>query len=225
MSELILSPSILSADFTRLGEQVSEVEKAGARYLHIDVMDGVFVPSITFGMPIIQSLRPHTNLVFDVHLMILDPIRYIDKFIDLGAEILTFHEEVAREPRELEALIDKIHERGKKAGLAIKPETDVSVFKPYLHELEQLLVMTVRPGYGGQAYMPETTEKIRQTRQMLREAGIEADVQVDGGITDETLPIVLEAGANIIVAGSAVFKGDITDNCKRFLAKMKTDSV
>ncbi len=221
MIENILSPSILSADFTRLGEQVTEAEQAGAKYLHIDVMDGVFVPSISFGMPILKSLRPHTELVFDVHLMILDPIRYIDKFIDLGAEILTFHEEVAREPRELEALIDKIHARGKKAGLAIKPETDISVFRPYLHELEQFLVMTVRPGYSGQAYMPETTEKIWRTRRMLEDAGIEADIQVDGGITDETLPIVLEAGANVIVAGSSIFKGDITDNCKRFLAKMQ----
>ena len=220
MRQNILSPSILSADFTRLGEQVHEAESAGATYLHIDVMDGVFVPSITFGMPIIKSLRPHTNLVFDVHLMILDPIRYIDRFIDVGAEVLTFHEEVAREPRELTALIEKIHARGKKAGMAIKPETDISVFKPYLHELEQFLVMTVRPGYGGQAYMPETTEKIWQTRKMLDAAGIDADIQVDGGITDETLPIVLEAGANVIVAGSALFKGDIAENCRRFLARM-----
>ena len=223
MSELdrVLSPSILSADFTRLGEQVREAEEAGAQYLHIDVMDGVFVPSITFGMPIIRSLRPHTKLIFDVHLMILDPIRYIDRFIDLGAEILTFHEEVAREPGELTALIDKIHARGKKAGTAIKPETDISVFKPFLHELEQFLVMTVRPGYGGQEYIPETTEKIRRTREMLDAAGIHADIQVDGGITDETLPIVLDAGANVIVAGSALFKGNITDNCSRFLKRMR----
>ncbi|MCR4762458.1 MAG: ribulose-phosphate 3-epimerase [Lachnospiraceae bacterium] len=223
MRDRILSPSILSADFTKLGAQVQIVQDAGAEYLHIDVMDGVFVPSITFGMPIIKSLRPHTNLVFDVHLMILDPIRYIDRFIDLGAEVLTFHEEVAREPGELTALIDKIHARGKKAGMAIKPETDISVFRPFLHELEQFLVMTVRPGYGGQDYMPETTEKIRQTRKMLDAEGIDADIQVDGGITDETLPIVLEAGANVIVAGSAIFKGDIAGNCARFLARMQKD--
>lgn len=214
----ILSPSILSADFTRLGEQIRTVDKAGAHYIHIDVMDGLFVPSITYGMPIIRSIRPVTNMVFDVHLMIEKPERYIDEFADCGADIITFHVESTDK---IEATLDLIHARGLKAGLSVKPGTPVEEVVPYLDKVEMILIMTVEPGFGGQVYIDSCTDKVRQIRKIVNDSGREIDIQVDGGIHKGNVSTVLEAGANVIVAGSAVFKDDIEGNVKEFLAQME----
>ncbi|MBD5475020.1 MAG: ribulose-phosphate 3-epimerase [Lachnospiraceae bacterium] len=212
----ILSPSILAADFVRLGEQVTQAAKAGAEYIHIDVMDGVFVPEISFGMPVIKSIRKITNSIFDVHLMIVHPGRYVKEFAQCGADSITFHLEAAED---VEELIGQIHDLGCKVGLAIKPRTPVEAVKKYLDKLNMLLVMTVEPGFGGQKYIPESTERIIQARQIADELGIDLDIQVDGGITQDNVKVVLDAGANVIVAGSAVYKGNIAENVKEFMAQ------
>ncbi|MCH5263199.1 MAG: ribulose-phosphate 3-epimerase [Lachnospiraceae bacterium] len=212
----ILSPSILAADFSVLGEQIKEAAAAGAEYLHIDVMDGVFVPSISFGMPVVRTIRKITNIIFDVHLMIVEPERYVREFAQCGADSITFHLEAAEDA---EALIDQIHDLGCKAGMSIKPQTPVEAVRKYLNKLDMLLVMTVEPGFGGQKYIPESTERIRQIRQMATELGTDLDIQVDGGITRDNVRVVLDAGANVIVAGSAVFKGSITENIQKLMAQ------
>ena len=214
----ILSPSILSADFTILGEQLKTIDEAGSEYIHIDVMDGIFVPSISYGMPVIKSIRKATKKVFDVHLMITEPERYINEFVESGADIITFHVEATKDPGKV---IDMIHEKGLKAGISVKPKTPLETIEPYLEKIDMLLIMSVEPGFGGQAYIEGSTEKIRAAREMVKAHGLNTDIQVDGGINLQNLPEVLEAGANIIVAGSSVFKGDVAGNVKAFLDIMK----
>lgn len=214
----ILSPSILSADFARLGEQIQEIDRAGAQYVHIDVMDGLFVPSISYGMPVIKSIRKTTDRVFDVHLMICEPERYIEEFAACGADLITFHIEATQKTDEI---LEEIHKRGLKAGIAIKPGTSVEEVRPYLERVDMILVMTVEPGFGGQSYLDFCTEKVRRMRAMAAESGREIDIQVDGGINRENVDTVLTAGANVIVAGSAVFKDNIAENVASFLEKMK----
>lgn len=215
----ILSPSILSADFLKLGEQIQEVEHAGATYLHFDVMDGLFVPSISYGMPILQSVRKGTGLFLDVHLMIDRPERYVKEFADSGADLINFHIEATDD---VKAVIEQIRKLGKKVGITIKPATDAEAVEPYLELVDMVLVMTVEPGFGGQKLIPECLDKVRVIRQMVEKKGLQTDIEVDGGISADNVELALEAGANVIVAGSAIFKNDIGVNIQNFKTKMET---
>ena len=205
----ILAPSMLSADFKELGNEIQAIEEHGAKYLHFDVMDGIFVPSISFGMPVLKSIRSGTNLVCDVHLMITEPIRFVEDLAKAGADLITIHLEACED---VDATIDKIRECGCKVGISIKPKTPVSAMEPYLEKVDMILIMSVEPGFGGQKFIPESLEKIAQTKRMLDEKGLDVDIQVDGGIYTHNVEEVLKAGANIIVAGSAIFNGDTKQN-------------
>lgn len=208
-----LAPSILAADFTRLGEDIAKVESAGAEYLHIDVMDGVFVPSISFGMPVIQAIRKNSNLFFDVHLMIEEPIRYVEDFVAAGADLITVHAESCKH---LHRTVMKVKESGVKVGVALNPSTPVDVIDYVLEELDMVLVMSVNPGFGGQKFIPGMVRKIEEVKKMIDERHLDVEIQVDGGINPKNVNQVIEAGANVIVAGSAVFSGDISTNVADF---------
>ena len=217
--EYILAPSILAADFKQLGEQMKLTEDNGAKYIHFDVMDGMFVPSISFGMPVLKSIHNATEQVMDAHLMIQEPIRYIEEFEKAGADIVTIHLEACED---VEATIQKIRDCNMKVGLSICPETSEEEVRGLLSKVDMLLVMSVHPGFGGQKFIPESLDKIRAIRAMINEQGLDVDIQVDGGIYHSNVKEVLDAGANIIVAGSAVFKGDPAENTKAMMEILKT---
>ena len=212
-----LSPSILSADFANLGEQVRMLDEAGAQYVHIDVMDGMFVPSISFGMPVIKSIRECSDRIFDVHLMIEEPGRYIDDLAEVGADLTTVHAEACKH---LDRTIEAIKEKGLLAGVALNPATPLSAIEWILPKVDMVLIMSVNPGFGGQKLIPYTVEKVRALKKMIDERGLKTDIEVDGGVNLENVTEVMD-GANIIVAGSAVFKGDISENVERFLDVLK----
>jgi len=211
---IILAPSMLSADFKVLGEELKTTEEHGAKYIHYDVMDGMFVPSLSFGPGILQSIRPASTMVHDVHLMIEEPIRYIEAFAKASADIITVHIEACED---LDATIAKIKECGCKVGLSIKPATPVSALEPYVDKIDMILIMSVEPGFGGQTFMPVALEKIAEAKALVESKGLHVDIQVDGGIYTHNVEEVIKAGANIIVAGSAIYNGDTAENTKAMM--------
>ncbi len=214
----ILAPSVLAADFSKLGEEVKTVAEAGAKYIHLDVMDGAFVPSISFGMPVIEKLRGCTDAVFDVHMMVEEPGRYIQNMKKVGADLICVHQEACVH---LDRTINQIKEAGCKAAVALNPATPVETLSCILDQVDMFLIMSVNPGFGGQKFIPYAVEKIKKLRKMLDDAGLKTDIQVDGGVTTENVRMLIEAGANVFVAGSAVFKNDAAANTKAFLEIFK----
>ena len=211
---LVIAPSVLSADFARLGEEVKNVSEAGAQYIHLDIMDGAFVPQITFGAPVVKAIRPYSDKVFDVHMMVEEPGRYVEDFAKAGADIITVHAEACRH---LDRTVQQIKALGVKAGVAINPATPLCVLDYMLDQVDMLLLMTVNPGFGGQKFVPYMTGKISELREQLARRGLATDIQVDGGMSTANVREIVKAGANIIVAGSAVFGGDSAGRVREFL--------
>ncbi len=211
--KVILAPSILSADFGNLEKQFRLLEAEGIEQLHIDIMDGVFVPNISMGLTVVESIRKVTNLFFDTHLMIANPEAYAARFAACGSDNITFHLEAADNPGKV---IEIIRKEGKKVGISVKPGTPLSAVEQYLESVDMVLLMTVEPGFGGQAYIGSSTQKIAELREMIERKNLKTDIEVDGGIRSDNVKTVLQAGANVIVAGSSVFHGNIAENVRSF---------
>ena len=211
----ILSPSLLAADFTKLGQQLEQIEKGGAQYIHLDVMDGIFVPNISFGIPVIKSIRKSSNLIFDVHLMIVEPERYVEAFRKAGADIINFHIEATKDAA---STLSKIKSLGAKTGITIKPNTPVSEIVPYLENVDMVLIMTVEPGFGRQKFMADKMEKVTELVKIREQKNLKFDIEIDGGVNINNVKEILDTGVNVIVAGSAVFGAeDVESRTKEFL--------
>lgn len=217
MREFILSPSLLAADFSKLGEQINELNNNNIKYIHIDVMDGMFVPSVSFGMPVISSIRKCSKAVFDVHLMIEEPARYIEEFKKAGADLITVHIEACKH---LNRTLDMIRQTGLKVGVALNPSTPLDSLKYVLDMVDMVLIMSVNPGFGGQSYIDNITDKIKELKTIIDERSLDIDIQVDGGINKDNIKRIYDAGANVIVAGTAVFKGNISGNIEELYSRV-----